>query len=77
MIADIFFINPCVEGLRIFDVLPAKAALAPRALAQAQMNALHAAENPLYLPFRMQVSIVHLPSTVFGDCLRLPPVAFQ
>lgn len=60
MIADIFFINPCVEGLRIFDVLPAKAALAPRALAQAQMNALHAAENPLYLPFRMQLLMKQL-----------------
>jgi len=60
VIADIFFINPCVEGLRIFDVLPAKAALAPRALAQAQMNALHAAENPLYLPFRMQLLMKQL-----------------
>ena len=60
VLADIFFINPFVEGMRIFDVLIAKALLAPRALAQQQMNSYFAAENPLYLPFRMQLLLKQL-----------------
>ncbi len=60
VLADIFFINPFVEGMRIFDVLIAKVFLAPRALAQQQMNSFYAAENPLYLPFRMQLLLKQL-----------------
>ena len=63
VLADIFFINPFVEGMRIFDLLIAKTYAAPRALAQDQMNRLWAAENPLYLPFRMQLL---LKQVVFG-----------
>ena len=60
VLADIFFINPFVEGMRIFDVLIAKTLLAPRAMAQEQMNRVYAAENPLYLPFRMQLLLKQL-----------------
>ena len=60
VLADIFFINPFVEGMRIFDVLIAKTLLAPRAMAQEQMNRVYAAENPLYMPFRMQLLLKQL-----------------
>jgi len=55
VLADIFFINPFVEGMRIFDVMIARSHAAPRALTQDQMNRAWAAHNPLYLPFRMQL----------------------
>lgn len=40
---------------RVFDVLLVKTCLARRAKSQEQLNKLWAAENPLYLPFRMQL----------------------
>uniref|UniRef100_A0A7S2NPT1 CSC1/OSCA1-like cytosolic domain-containing protein n=1 Tax=Haptolina brevifila TaxID=156173 RepID=A0A7S2NPT1_9EUKA len=57
VLADVFFINPFVEGMRIFDVWAAKTFLAKRSLSQAQMNQHFAAKNDLYLPFRMQLTV--------------------
>ena len=55
VLADIFFINPFVDGMRIFDVMIARKYTAPRALTQDQMNRAWAAHNPLYMSFRMQL----------------------
>jgi len=57
LIADALIINLAVEGFRIFDALPIRLLLAPRARTQAEMNKLYAVTNPLYLPFRMQLTL--------------------
>jgi len=57
LVADCFLINLVIEGFRVFDALPLRLLLAPRAQTQAAMNTLYAVENPLYLPFRMQLTL--------------------
>ena len=56
LIADLFIINVLVEGVRIFDALPLRHLLAPRARTQQQMNERYATRNPLYLPYRWQLT---------------------
>ena len=54
-LADSLFVNIFIEGVRIFDVQPARQLLARIAPNQQLMNEAYALDNPRYLPFRLQL----------------------